>query len=83
MTCPFKLLTFTSLGGTGGSCSWRRGARHFFAGRNLWWRVVSALLLFFAPCSLLRNKFSGDQYIDDDIITLLMKGLCPFNSGEQ
>ena len=38
----------------------------FFSDRNLWWRVAWALLLYFAPCCLLQNKFSGDQYIDDD-----------------
>ena len=38
----------------------------FFSDRNLWWRVAWALLLYFAACCLLQNKFSGDQYIDDD-----------------
>ena len=35
------------------------------------------------PCFPLPKKFHKHQYIDEDIITLVMKGLCPLNSGKQ
>ena len=67
MTCPFRLLTFTSLGGAGGSCFLASWSSSFFFPTE----ISSGVLPELCYCTLrlvlfCKRNFSGDQYIDDD-----------------
>ena len=61
---------------------WRCGALHFSAGRKLWRQMPLDDWCWVVPCFPLPKKFHRHQYIDEDIITLVMKGFCPLNSGK-
>ena len=62
---------------------WCRAALHFSASRKLWRQMPLDGWWWIVPCFPLPKKFHRHQYIDEDIITLVMKGLCPLNSGKQ
>jgi len=62
---------------------WRRGVLHFSAGRKLWRQMPLDGWWWVVHCFPLPKKFHRHQYIDEDIITLVMKELCPLNSGKQ
>ena len=62
---------------------WRRAAPHFSAGRKLWRQMPLDGLWWIVPCFPLPKKLHRHQYIDKDIITLVMKGLFPLNSNKQ
>ena len=81
MTCPFSLLTFTSLGGAGGSCflaSW--GLSFFFSTE-----ICGGVLRELCYCTLRLVVFCKTNLVEisTSMMTLLMKGLCPFNSDKQ
>ena len=81
MTCPFSFLTFTSLGGVGGSCflaSW--GLSFFFPTE-----ISGGVLRELCYCTLRLVVFFKTNLVEisTSMMTLLMKGLCPFNSDKQ
>ena len=81
MTCPFKMLTFTSLGGAGASCFLASWSSSFFFLTELSGGVLPELcyytlrLVLFCKTNLVEMR--------TPMMTLLMKGLCPFNYGKQ
>ena len=81
MTCPFRLLTFTSLGGAGGSCFLASWSSSFFFPTE----ISSGVLPELCYCTLRLVLFCKRNLVEisTSMMILPMKGLCPFNSDKQ